>query len=424
MAQMRILVVAANAFSQTANNGKTYRSFIADMPPENVAQFYTGTNESPDTEVCKSYFRITDIELSRAIISGKAPKNSHESLIAGLQQNAKPVGQTGFIRSLKENVKNLAYVRDAIWASGKWDTNELDLWIRNFRPTHIFAVLGGNGNLHKVALKLSKRYNLPLNVFFTDDYVLNDDSTNLLQRLYHHKLLKIYCRTIRHAAKCFVIGTKMKEAYEHFFKREFDVLVNGIHFEKSQTPEPKLIDKHSTVVISYIGGLHLNRAESIIKLGQIFQRIHDYKFDIRVFCMAKPSPSILNRFKLHGIRFCGQLDAEGVKHQIEEAHILLHAESFDSDIRKYTHFSVSSKIPEYMSSMRGIIAYGPHEIASVQIFEQNKFGCVLTDLDSDSQMEDKLRAFLESYNQLDFARQYEFAYSNFNRENMQLSRKL
>ena len=77
MAQMRILVVAANAFSQTANNGKTYRSFIADMPPENVAQFYTGTNESPDTEVCKSYFRITDIELSRAIISGKAPKNSH-----------------------------------------------------------------------------------------------------------------------------------------------------------------------------------------------------------------------------------------------------------------------------------------------------------------------------------------------------------
>jgi glycosyltransferase involved in cell wall biosynthesis len=44
--------------------------------------------------------------------------------------------------------------------------------------------------------------------------------------------------------------------------------------------------------------------------------------------------------------------------------VLLHVEAFDDTVRAYTRLSLSTKIPQYMSSGRPILAYGPGELAS------------------------------------------------------------
>lgn len=423
---MRLLVIAANAFSQTANNGKTYRSFIRSMDKDDVAQLYTGSTEYPDTDCCSNYYRITEFQMAKSMIKFWKPiTNSHGELLNAI--NDKGLGglkDSRSMMSLKKRTKNLAFIRDLLWATDKWDNKELNNWIINFNPTHVFAVLGNSMALHRIAIKISERYNLPLSVYFTDDYVINDNSTNIIQRLYLKKIRSGYNRTLKVADKAFVIGEKMKKAYERIFRRKFNILINGIHFNESERNPRIFLDSTKSVIISYIGGIHLNRWKTIVNLASILSDIHEYKFDIRVFCVSKPSDEITLEFERYNVTYCGCLSQEGVKEETRKSHIMLHVESFDETNRLYTQYSVSTKIPEYMSSMRGIIAYGPHEIASIQIFSDNNIGCAITDLDSDSQIKTKILNYLSNYNSIDFNGQYEFAKENFNQENMQLENLL
>lgn len=423
---MKILIIAANALSQTSNNGKTYRSFIQSMNREDIAQFYTGTNEYPDENCCMNFYRVTDFQLIKSLLKFWKPViNSHGELIktienkglGGLHSNAGVV-------SLKRQAKNLSYFREMLWASNIWDNTELNNWIEDFKPTHIFAVLGSGLALHKITRKLSKHYNIPFSVYFTDDYIINDNSTNFIQKLYFKRTRRGYYKTLKLADKAFVIGEKMKCAYEELFNRKFDILINGIRFDEKEKNSRIYISNGETIVISYIGGLHLNRWRTIVKLAKIVSQIREYKFDIRVFCVSIPTHEVITEFEKNNIRYCGKLTAEGVKEETRKSHIMLHVESFDKTNRMYTQYSVSTKIPEYMSSMRGIIAYGPSEIASIQIFSDNNIGCAITDLDSDSEIKERIKKYLDHYNTTDFEVQYDFAKNNFNQDNMQLKNLL
>lgn len=423
---MRILIIAANALSKTSNNGKTYRSFIQAIDKSDVAQFYTGSNEYPDESCCLSFYRITDLQLFKGLLKFWRPiSNSHKNLLESIENKGFGGLQTSKgVNTLKKQSKNLSYIRDFLWSSNKWDNKELNNWLKEFKPTHIFAVLGGSISLHKVARKISKRYNIPLSVYFTDDYVLNDNSTNVIQKLYFKRIRRGYNKTLKIADKAFVIGEKMKEAYEHFFNREFKILINGISFNDNEKNSRVSIVPNDTIIISYIGGLHLNRWKSIVKLAQILQQIKEYNFEIRVFCVSQPTSEIMSEFDKNNIHFCGKLTAEGVKEETRKSHIMLHVESFDEVNRVYTQYSISTKIPEYMSSMRGIIAYGPKEIASIRIFSDNGIGCAITDDDKDSDIIEKIKAYLDNYNSADFEGQYEFAKNNFNQKSMQLKNLL
>jgi len=423
---IRLLIIAANALSLTANNGKTYRSFISDMPPECVAQFYTGTNENPDMDSCKSYFRITDFDLIKSCIKCKRPVNTHYKLIASLNKTDGPqtFKESKIVSCLKRNSKNLSFVREAIWGLRKWDTKELNEWIQEFKPTHIFAILGNDAFMHKIAREISHRYKLPLSVYFTDDYVLSDNSTNYLQKLHLKWVRRVYRKTLSDSllSKAFVIGERMKEAYENYFGRRFDILVNGINFLFSEV-EPLRFNNDDEIIISFIGGIHLNRWRTISKLGRILKST-GLKYKLQVFCVKQPEKDVLDEFLASGVSYMGALNPEGVRTQTQKCHILLHVESFDTVNRLYTKFSISTKIPEYMAAKRGIIAFGPHEIASIRIFRDNGFGCVLTDMDSDETIKKNLIEYISNYNNIDFDRQYQYALNNFNQANMQLSKLL
>ncbi len=421
----RVLLISNNAFSKVDSNGKTIRSFLRGIPLENIAQFYTGTNDLPDTEVCKNYYRVTELQILKSICNlSFNTKNSHQCHMADVEGlTTIEIDDSNALKKIKNNAKNLAFIRELIWDFKTWDTKALDQWISDFNPTIIFAVLGNCGFMHKMAVCLKQRYNIPLAVFFTDDYVINDVSKNYLQHLHFKYLNRVYAKTLSIADYAFVIGKAMQEAYEKKFNRQFGILVNGVDFS-GHVNQHKTIDINKSIVISFIGGIHLNRWQSIVKLGSIFNSISKYKIELKVYTVRRPNDEILEAIKRSNVEYCGGLSAEQVNNQIKETDILLHVESFDKQNRLYTKYSISTKIPEYMSSNRGIIAYGPHEIASIRIFSENNIGCVLTEKDSDDEIRTKIINYIDNYNNIDFERQYSFAKANFNQENMLLSKVL
>lgn len=421
---MRILVIANNAISQYSNNGKTVYSFLKDIPIRDIAQLYFGANEIPFLGGCENFYRVTEFDILKSIATFKfSTSNTHNSQTGTLATNKKSPNKKSSkkFNFLRKYSSKLPIFREGLWSLNTWDSQELNNWIQQFKPTVIFSVLGDCIFTHKIAMKIAKRYDIPMYAFFTDDYVLNDLSTNIFQRIHYHNLKKIYVKSIAFAKKSFVIGEKMQKAYRDYFKHDFGILVNGIDIEMFKKFNINKIVNNKPIIISYIGGLHLNRWKTIVRLAQIINQQNEFNIEFKVFSVAIPDDSILQAFSRVGVSYCGSLNYEGVLKQMENSHFLLHIESFDEKDRLYTRYSISTKIPEYMMSKRGIIAFGPSDIASIEIFKDNNLGCVLTEMDTDEEIKNKVNQFIRLYNQYDFARQYEYALKHFDQRKMLLS---
>jgi glycosyltransferase involved in cell wall biosynthesis len=75
--------------------------------------------------------------------------------------------------------------------------------------------------------------------------------------------------------------------------------------------------------------------------------------------------------------FCGGASATQIAEIYAKADILLHMESFDKRAIASTKYSFSTKIPEYLSANKCVLAVGPDEVASVRYLAD--FACVISD---------------------------------------------
>lgn len=425
---MRVLVISNNALSSVLNNGKTVSSFLRNLDSENVANLYFGTNELPDIKNFKYYYRITELDIFKSISSFSfAAKNTHSTLCKSLISTnfSSKKKESMMLSFIKRHGATFAVFRELLWRLNTWKTKELYRWISDFRPDVIFSILGNSLFTHVISRTISNDFNLPLNVYFTDDYVLNDRSSNFFQKIHFRNTQKEYYKTLSQAKKAFVIGSKMKLEYERVFRRKFGVLVNGIDLKKFSQIKPKSFSfNDKTFIISYIGGLHLNRWKSISFIAKLANQIKDLRVVFKVYSVSVPSAEILNSFKESGVIFGGSLDSDGVFNELIDSHCLLHAESFDENYRVYTKYSISTKIPEYVACRRGIIAIGPSDVASIEFFKRFNIGCVITESDNEDSIKCKLLQYVMHYNDIEFDYQFKIAEKYFDQEKMQLNNLL
>ena len=415
---MKVLVVSSSSFSETGNNGKTLCSLFSNLESSDIAQLYFGTNEEPYIEFCDNYYRITETDILKSLLNfSYTTSNSHNVLVSSIQSGTRK--EAWWFRTLKRFEKKIRLIREALWMANTWDTQELDEWIKAFKPDVVFALLGSSMHVHNIAIRLSERYNLPLFTYFTDDYVINSTARGLVEKIHYRLLCRQYKKTIKKSCKAYVIGEKMQKDYSEIYAKHFGVLGNCINMDKYSHIEPRKIEKNEPIIISYMGALHSNRWVSISELGDIIKEInreYGYRMMIKVFSTAIPSKEIMASFEKSGVEYCGGLDSSGVIAQMESSHFLLHVESFDTMNRTYVKYSISTKISEYLSSSRGIMAYGPHEVASMELLSKNGFGCSMTDLDSHDEIKKKIYEAIEGYNNYDYSLSKQYVIQNYNKE--------
>lgn len=414
---MKVLVIADSSFSKTENSGKTLCSFFSNFSSDNLAQLYFGVGESPYEEFCDNYYRTTVIDILQSLFRRTTPTNSHGELIASIK-NKTQVKAHWFYRKLYRMMP----VRELVWKLKTWDTPELQMWVEEFKPDAIFAMLGSHLYVHNISISLAERYNIPLFVFFTDDYFMNSTSKSLLGRIHYRILRKQYKKTVAKAHTAYAIGEKMQCDYSQVFGKPFGILGNGIDVAKYAHLQPKRIEKGDTIIISYVGALHSHRWKTVAALGEMINEInrnYDYnKVQIELFSPTRIRKKMRRAFDKAGVKCGGWLNSEAVIKQIEKSHFLLHAESFDKGSRTFVKYSVSTKISECLASNRVLLAYGPHEVASMQLLMENGFGCCLTDLDTKEDIVRKICEAIERYNNYDYASSKQFVLENYTKEIM------
>lgn len=389
IAYPRILVISHNAFSSSSNNGKTFESLFQDWPKSNIAQLFFSSNEGPDTNFTNNYFQITDIDvLKRTLLFWR--KFNISNVNGVVRMGELMIYDDNFIISyLKREVESIVPLRDLMWKVGRWKSKELFSWMHKFNPQIIFYVGGDAVFSNNIAVYLKYLYNLPLMVFYTDDYIIYPKPKNILQSIQLTRLRKVYRKTISISEKCFAISERMCQEYSNRFNKDFHFIMNSIEISRK-------LEKRggSEVIISYFGGLHTDRWKMIVQLSQLKNRYLNRKSEKSILIYVYSESTLTNEMKKAfldvGIEFKGPVYGTDFKNAIFASDILLHVESGESYNRLKTRLSISTKIPEYLMSGRLVLGYGPPEVESMRVLIDNKVGYFIS---SDSCIEEQNESF-------------------------------
>ncbi|MFH0736061.1 MAG: hypothetical protein V1773_16525 [bacterium] len=380
----KILIISHNALSMHTNNGKTLYSLFKDWPSENIAQFYFH-NEAPESDKFSSFFRVTDIDIVKVLFGRRKKSNCGEIIekkVSDSTSNHKKSTISVFLNLLLKNCPFIVtLLRNILYQTKLWNSALFSNWCKNFKPEGVFF-LGGNYKFSfDIAVFLSNKYKIPLYIYITDDYILNNANSLILLNSQRNNLIKTYKKSFNIAKNVFVIGDMMASEFRLFFNRDFIPIMNIIEIDKYNI---KTDNKKETnnITITYIGGLHLNRWKQIIEFGELIKRIEadsNYKIKVEIYSFEIPPKQIYQKLSKHPLYFCGSLFGEKVIEKLNNSDILLHVESEEKKYRQLTKLSVSTKISEYLASNKCIIGFGPSEVASMKFISDNNIGITITD---------------------------------------------
>jgi glycosyltransferase involved in cell wall biosynthesis len=390
----RVLVISHNVFSTTGNMGKTLSAFFAGWDSDKLAQIYFHS-EVPNSAICKNYYRITDFDLLNNIFIRREVGDvlSKNDIIENCANTRTDNGIKSDIYEFGRKRKPYMYCgRNLLWRLGKWHTPRLNEWINQFDPQLIFFAAGDYAFSFEIALFLAESRNIPIVVYFCDDYYLiKRTSLSLLYWINRYLFNKKFAEIVGKSAAYFTISDQMNKAYSDAFNKQGHVMMTPSNLINISTDRVLFPFK-----ISYIGNLGSYRWKPLIQIGRVLKNI-DYKgqpLHIDVYSSEKRYEVLKHLNEENGIQFKGFLNSNQVINKIYESTLLLHVEDIDNKINKEkVKYSVSTKIADSLASGTCLFAYGPAGVASIEYLKQNNAACVVTDK---NKLEETLRELINN----------------------------
>lgn len=377
----KILILSNNALSLHENNGKTLASLFSGVNSEALAQLYFN-GDKPESEKFTKFYRITDLDIVKRIISFGASEGGSKILPSAI--DFKSGNENNRLKKIiikNENLKIIA--RNFLFGSGLWRSKKLINWIDEFRPDSIFFVAGNYVFPFYIASFISKKYNIPLDIYITDDYILSCKYSAGIKKIIHDSLIGAYKKFLPQARNVFAIGEDMASEFGQEFNRKFIPIMNSV--DVPDFYENKIRNHGDKYEFIYTGGLHLGRDKSLIDFGRILKTIRDEEgknIYLIIYSLQRPAPDILKSFNDLGILYGGALSQSDVKNKLSQANFVLHVESPDEEYINKTRLSISTKIPEYLISGACLIAYGPPSLSSIKIVRDNNLGLCVSSSDN------------------------------------------
>ncbi|WP_431875432.1 glycosyltransferase [Micromonospora marina] len=372
-------------FDRTTGTTITLSNLFHGWPKDRLAQVYTASAE-PSDEVCERYLHFPPRE-------HYLPPQYYALRMLGWNGSSPLQG----IRAVTA-VRNAADRRPLVAAAyahlvALADLSPLHLppkvvrWMQEFRPDVVYSMLG-SVRLARLTVRAARACAVPVVPHFTDDWPAT---------LYPHgELGGIADRAVRSAVRQVIgrapagmtISDSMADEYQRRYGIPFDVFTNSVDPEFFAAPmSPRPADSGQPVTnLVYVGALHLGRWRSLRNLADSVQAISASASPVRLtlHCPAADVERYRSAFVAHpAVHFGRSLDSHEVPGVLAGADILVHVESFAEDTRRYTRYSVSTKIPQYLAAGRPILGHGPAELASMAYIRAAGAGVVVGQQDPD-----------------------------------------
>lgn len=380
-----LLIVSNNVLSVTNNNGKTILSFIDGLKDVSVYQLYT-SGEQPRLQGYH-FFRITDKDIIRGLLRPGLRGGPVES--CGSESAEQAADDFTIRRAVGRNHYTLM-ARDMLWHK-KWKSSPLLEWLDRVHPDAVFFVAGDTLFSYEIASFVQKRYSARLTVYVTDDYIMPRQREDMIGRFRRKQIIKAMKSILKQTACFYTVCEPMRKAYLKALGTDSEVAVNMTSDLKSD----KYIKKETELVLTYAGSFYYGRADVLKKLARSLARYNEqhpeHQAKLMLYSNQEPELGMKKELCLPGAsEYGGSLNPVQLKERLNTSDILVFAESFDPEQEEKVRYSLSTKVPEYMSTGRAILAIGPESVGSVS-YLRDVAACV----SSADQMDEVLFRLLE-----------------------------
>ena len=180
--------------------------------------------------------------------------------------------------------------------------------------------------------------------------------------------------TIKRSDLFITISRQMKEVYTELFNKESIVAVN---MTESLKDDSMTSENNELITLVYTGGLHFKRYLTLSLLARALKKYNENPLNIqkamlKIYSGQELSKGVIKWLNILGAsEYCGSLNPIQLKEILNSCEIPVHVESFDHKSIESTRLSISTKIPEYLSLGKPIIAIGPIHVASMEYLKDS-----------------------------------------------------
>ncbi len=393
---VRLLLITRNAWNNDISTGNTMSNFLSGFDGE-IASLYC-RSEQINNSICKKYFQITEGQLIKNLLNKKCKVgierlySSAETTVktAETKEDATSKKMYGYLKS--HRFRLLIWARDILWKMGRWKNKSLDDFLKEFNPNVIFMPLYDSIYMYDIMFYVKKQTGAKI-VLYTGDDVYS------LKRISRSPFFWIdrFCirRKIRKAVAMsdvrFSLTNKQSEEYSRTLKKPFKTYRKCVEACGAVSGG----SVHNPIKIAYTGNIMLGRYKTIELIGRALEEINkdSVKMVLDVYTANRLTEKMKKAFDYKGVNFCGAVSSEEVAKIQNDADILLHVEGFSLKNRLTVRLSLSTKIVDYLSKGKCVLAVAPGDVASMEYLEKNDAAiCV----DDKSKIYDTLMRIIEN----------------------------
>lgn len=243
--------------------------------------------------------------------------------------------------------------------------------IKEFHPDFVYT-LAENISTLRISIAMAKKYGIPVVIHVMDDYEETIYTSGLCHRFFRKQYIRYLSKLYDHVRFGIAISEKMKNEYQRRHNKPFITAMNCVGERPLQVYQP-----NEPLRMIFSGGLHGGRAQSIAAIGKVIQECDDLKQRVQLEVFT--SNACYKQYKdlLSNAAIVKEyVPRDRYFENLSKADILLHVESFDKNEINYFRYSMSTKIPEYLSVGRAVFCYGPMEICTVEFLQESGAGMV------------------------------------------------
>lgn len=262
----------------------------------------------------------------------------------------------------------LFWARELAWKLGRINYEGLMEFINDFKPDIFFLPYSNVFYTNRIALYIKSHYDFPMVMEMAmDHYTLKRVSWSPFFWLDRFGKRRQIRRLVRHSEMIFVISKKLKEELESHLNIPCRVLYKTPDKDRSAEAYK---GNPGTIKFLFTGNILSNRWKSLALLVKALKSQNYGHLDVYT---ANPINKAIDKaLNVEGFSMIHPpvSQDEVIKLQ-NEADILVHAEAFDRYNKSLVRCAISTKIMDYLSVGRCILAIGPSDISSIEYLSEN-----------------------------------------------------
>lgn len=343
----KILLVNSCLIGDDHGTGQTLASVFSSVPCENIYQLSVDflREDEPNDRllfVDKKYSRI------RYWLAKRRKRKSSASRSTTLRSNISGASSTDIYGKIYEVLRGICDGMPVKLSKSICEYTE------RIRPDVIYTC-GSSITVLKTASKLSKKYGIPITLHIMDNWEDTLYRSWIFSRPFSYMLKKELKRCNSLSNKNLAISKALCEKLTKEYNTPYIPLMNTVDV---RNPSPICFDR-TKLTFLYAGSLSINRYESLLDVARgLHSTLGANGYTFKLFVpKAQNTEDMQGIFSPYNVDMQSYIPKRELYKCYDDADVLVIAESFDRNFCKFTEYSLSTKIPEYMASGKPILAY-------------------------------------------------------------------